>query len=156
MGATVHAVSPSLLGLLPNPLPHISLPPFSHMPFTFSLFSTTYSSVRLPVATCTSDIPLFTVARCSGEKEQRFGLGYWGEGTHGKILVARQGCHSIKLIYDGNGHGQLGMASRGIGPSRWGTGEMSVALGNGDQEDGEMANGGSSLQGGQWGLVMLS
>lgn len=120
-----------------------------------------YSSVRLPVATCTSDIPLFTVARCSGEKEQGFGLGCWGEGAHGKILVAvamgrGRGTTLSNSFMMEMVSGQLGMVSGGIGPSRWGTGEMSVALGNGDQEDGEMANGGSSSEGGQWGLVMLS
>lgn len=59
--------------LVPAPT---SLPSFSHTPSTFSSFSTTHSSAGLPVAACTSDMPLFTVARRSGEKGSRgFGKG---------------------------------------------------------------------------------
>lgn len=68
MPTNVRPVDPWPPGPLLQPLPRTSLPSFSHTPSTFSSLSTTHSSAGLPVAACTSDIPLFTVARRSGEK----------------------------------------------------------------------------------------
>ena len=78
MSASVCPVDPFVLHSLSWPLPRTSSSSFSHTPSTFSSFSTTHSSAGLPVAACTSDIPLFTVASRSREQGGRGGLGYRG------------------------------------------------------------------------------